>query len=432
MLLRFTVENFASIRSEQELSMVALDLRDDIALLDIPLRSEKALPAVSIYGPNASGKSNLLAAIEFMSNAVVRSHQKWDPKGGVPRRPFLLDHASRNKPTRLIVEFVVKGVRYEYGFSCDSEEILEEWLHSFPHGKSRKLFTRNKEGGVTFGSTITSRRTLELIKELVRPNSLFLSTAAANNAFEVRDVYDWFAVKLRIATDANRARWEQFTLHVASEHQKEQTLNFLKHADFAIADVRAKERELDDEFASRLASVMRALDVDFNKEKFSLPPDIEIIHDTPNGLMPLPLEVESSGTKTWLALAGVVVQALKRGHTLVVDELDARLHPVMAAALVQLFQDPTSNKNGAQLLFNTHDVTLLGPIGLTRMRRDQVWFAERDKDLSTHIFPLTEYRIRDGLDNVERGYLNGRYGALPFIDDKFASVALGGGGEDDE
>jgi len=132
------------------------------------------------------------------------------------------------------------------------------------------------------------------------------------------------------------------------------------------------------------------------------------------------LRLESSGTQTWLQLLGPALSTLRGRRVLVVDELDARLHPILVGHLIKLFQDPRTNRHGSQLIFNTHNVSLLGPGALCRLRRDQVWFTERNEEWSTLLYPLTEYRIRDGLDNVEKGYIRGRYGAIPNIDELLA------------
>ena len=154
----------------------------------------------------------------------------------------------------------------------------------------------------------------------------------------------------------------------------------------------------------------------------SLPPNIFLMHGSEDGQTPLPVEVESSGTRTWLEMIGPILTTLRDGRLLVVDELDARLHPILAGHIIKLFQDPRSNPRGAQLVFNSHDVTPLGPNAPVRLRRDEIWFTEKDSTTgATSLFPLTEYgRIRDGVDNVERSYLRGRYGAVPFIDESLA------------
>ena len=175
----------------------------------------------------------------------------------------------------------------------------------------------------------------------------------------------------------------------------------------------------------RIAALLRIVNPDddqIDPAAISLPPNIFLMHGSEDGQTPLPVEVESSGTRTWLEMIGPILTTLRDGRLLVVDELDARLHPILAGHIIKLFQDPRSNPRGAQLVFNSHDVTPLGPNAPVRLRRDEIWFTEKDSTTgATSLFPLTEYgRIRDGVDNVERSYLRGRYGAVPFIDESLA------------
>ncbi len=164
---------------------------------------------------------------------------------------------------------------------------------------------------------------------------------------------------------------------------------------------------------------------DFDDSAFFIP-RVELAHAVGDRRFVLPMESESSGTITWLGMVGPIVKALRDGDTLVVDELNARLHPHLAGHLIRLFQDPDKNRHGAQLIFNSHDPTVLGSYGPVRLHRDQVWFTEKSEAGATRLFPLTEYRIRDGIDNVERQYLLGRYGALPFVDEMYLESVLEG------
>lgn len=426
MLLRFTLANYLSVRDEQELTLIALDDSPDISLIPIPNAKEKALPAVGIYGPNASGKSNILRAIGFVAQAVRNSHQHWQPEHGIPRTPFLLDTASRYRPTRFVVEFVAEGVRYEYGFTCTDEHFEEEWLSSFPQRRERKLFHR-QGGVVSFGSSLKERRKLEIVAELARPNSLFLSTATANNLDQFRPVAQWFATRLRGTWINFELLSPEFTVkRYNTTEDRQRILDFLRYADLNVVGINTNKMNIPADEMRTLKAIAEVVGIEF--DEVNIPPQIDLLHRTADGDFALPLATESNGTRSWLSLAGGVVQTLGSGGTLVVDELDANLHPTVAAALVDLFQNPETNTTGAQIIFNTHDVTLLGPVGFARLHRDQVWFTERGDDQATRLFPLTEYRVRDGLDNVERKYLNGRFGALPLIHDHITHAFVGAEG----
>jgi hypothetical protein len=418
-LLRFRVANYASIRDEAELSAVAVADHEDIAVRRVADADVRALPAVAIYGPNASGKSNVLAALEFMRGAVLDSHQDWRPGGIIDRRPFKLDAASRQRPTTLVVNFTCDDVHYEYGFSVDDRTVTEEWLYSFPKKRTRVLFERGPDMDIKFGPTLTGLR--QNIAKLTRPNSLYLSAAAANNHEQLTPIYEWFAYEI-FPLRAGVRPIDSYTIREWKDHDQPGQAalrDLLRYADTGVVDLEIEDRELTDSMAEKVRQIFRVIDLDIpdGTPTPSPPPSVSFVHRAESGLARLAIEEESSGTLAWLLLIGPVQSVIRHGGLLLVDELDAYLHPLLTAHLVSLFQDPVTNTNGAQILFNTHDVSLLGPSVPGRLRRDQVWFTEKDDTGVTKLTPLSEYRVRDGLENVEKRYLSGRYGAIPFLDD---------------
>lgn len=418
MLLRFRVSNFLSIRDEQELSLIALDAHPDLAMAPVPRSRHSVLPVAAIFGANASGKSNVVHALDFMREAVLESHQRWKPGAGVPRKSFLFDDAGRTRSSTFAVDIAVEGVRYEYGFAVDDHRVTEEWLHSFPEGKPRRLFEREADQPIHFGPSLKGRRAL--VADVVRPNSLFLSAAAANNHAQLAPLYRWFRSGCRLVTESDAPGRLEHTLHELEERDRDRLLALLEYADFGVSDIQVEQRQMPAEQAEKFVAWLETVDPahadNLDPKQLSMPPDVRLVHH-PGGAA-LPLRSESSGTRTWLELLGPVTSTLREGACLVVDELDARLHPELAGQLVGLFQDPSTNPNGAQLVFNTHDATLLKKTSAARLHRDQVWFTEKDQDSATRLFPLTEYRVRDTLDDVEGRYLKGRYGALPFFDEE--------------
>lgn len=418
MLLRFTVANFASVRDEQELSAIAADRHDDIAVRAVPRTQHHVLPALGIFGPNASGKSNIVDALAFARSAVVNSHQRWRPNDPIPRRPFQLDPVREKEPSEFGIEFVAEGIRYQYGFVCDSEEFHEEWLYGYPEGRQRRLFERKRGTSIRFGQGLQGER--KLIERLLRPNSLYLSAAAANGHAQLLPVYDWFAKHLRVAVEGNAHSRLQETRHLLEEHDAQAVLHLLRYADLGVGNVRFSDRKLQPEHAAKLADLLSVIEGEkISPSEISMGVDVEVTHLVGDREFELPMELESSGTQTWLALAGPVINALATGDVLVVDELDARLHHHLASQLVRLFQEPETNPNGAQLVFNSHDHSLLGH-DTARLRRDQVWFTEKE-DGATRCFPLTDYKVRS-VENVEKRYLSGRYGAVPFFDEELLSA----------
>jgi hypothetical protein len=429
MLLRFTVENHASLRDRQELSLIALDEHSDLAVRQIPGLNDQTLPVAGIFGANASGKSNVVDAIAFVVHAVRTSHQRWLPDTRIPRRPFLLDEESRRIPSEYSMDVLIDGTRYQYGFSCDNKIFLKEWLVAFPEGHSRVLFRRTHGSPIKYGSHLGGPK--KSIERLVRDNSLYLSAAAANDHEELATVYRWFHHCCRIALDKNYDDRLRETLHLYKQDDyRDSLLDLLNYADLGISDIHVESHPLTDEIRRHAIAFVKSLepDLDYVPDTVELEPRIELMHRLKGRSAALPLEWESSGTKTWLSMVGPVLSTLRAGRVLVIDEVDARIHPLLAGHLVKLFQDPETNANGAQLIFNGHDAGLLGQNVPARLRRDQVWLTEKSsQDGSTKLYPLTRYEVKEGHEDIERSYLRGRYGGIPFIDEALLGDLLGDG-----
>jgi AAA15 family ATPase/GTPase len=388
MLLRFRFSNVRSFRTEQELSLIAGPFTDAPESVRHPdAVPEGVLPVAAIYGANASGKTNVLRAIVFLSEAVRLSHREWKPDGPIPREPFLSDEESRRSPSEFEVDFLMNGIRYRYGFRVDSAVVLEEWLYAYPLGKKQTWFHRKQGKPILFGARMPGEN--RTIESLARKNSLFLSAAAQNNHEALLPVYEWIAIWPNVIGD--RAQYWTFTAALCTlpEYLAE-VASLVSAADLGISGVKAQKDQWQIHLLHRLGD---------REAQFST-------------------EQESHGTMAYLSLLGPVVTALKRGMPLFVDELDGSLHPLLSIQLIRLFDNPATNPKGAQLIFNTHDTNLLSS-GV--LRRDQIWFTEMKDDGSSHLFPLSDFKPRR-TENLENGYLQGRYGAIPFINpDAFLS-----------
>ncbi|MFJ3701484.1 MULTISPECIES: ATP/GTP-binding protein [Streptomyces] len=438
MLLRFQVANHASLLDEQELSLIAADRHDTRAEVSAPGGELRAVPVLAMYGTNASGKSNVVDAIAWMRTAVLSSFRRWDPDGGVPRRPFALGGKGAEQPSSFAVDFVLEGVRHQFGFSVDDTRVTEEWLYYYPEGRQRRLYERDAADVVTFGRWLTGRR--KVIAELLRPNSLYLSVAAAQGHDQLHRVFQWFSSGLRVATDHNFSqrldRTVQLCLAGLGGSEPSPVMTLLRFADLGVSGLEIAE--WDDtvlEGQKRISRVLQEALGDKAKVEVNSKQRVRVEHRTAEGTFALDLAQESSGTRTWIGLVGPVVTTLAEGGTLCVDELDARLHPYLVDALVGMFQSPETNTAGAQLVFTTHEAALLGRNVRTELFRDQVWFTEKDPGaLTTRLFPMTEFSVRDSVDNLERRYLGGRFGAVPHLEDELlrdtaAALRLGGGSE---
>jgi hypothetical protein len=395
-LIRFRVQNHRSIRDEQELSLVAAPLSEHPESL---VRAERydidLLRVAAIYGANASGKSTVFDALSFMRNAVVESQRRWDPDGGVPREPFALSREAQDDPSLFAVDLLIDDVRYEYGFVADSRRVLEEWLHAYPRGKKQEWFTRDADREQEFSFSRLFSGENRSISSLTRPNSLFLSAAAQNNHERLAPLFEWFSRRLEVANDRSWRKMYQHTANLCFDEPASRAaiLSMLESADLGITGLEVS--------------------LDPGMSYFDVPLDVRFRHRSAvsgDGIV-LPFHHESEGTRTLFVLSGLIVDALARGGVLLVDELDRSLHPHLAMKIVSIFNDPQANPNGAQLLFNTHDTNLLDR---DYLRRDQIWFTEKGDDGATRLFPLTDFRARK-YENLERGYLQGRYGAVPSV-----------------
>nr|MCY4305808.1 ATP-binding protein [Aestuariivita sp.] len=412
MLLRFAVENHRSIYERQELLFAASALKDfKDGLIDCKVVDSKAIvPAVVIYGANASGKTNFINALLRMSLMILWSQTKGEPTGGVPRRPYLLDPDCSEKPSCFEIDFVLNDIRYHYGFEATNEAFTSEWLYEIPKAHRRKLYER-KEQDFDFGRELKGQN--QTIAKLTRSNSLFLSAAAQNGHELLSRLYKYF----QDIVFFNEISISGFK---ASSSVKEagvdnRIINFLELINTGVIGYQKKEMKVPEE--SRISK--RELNALFEKFsegaiKFNSNDDeenieIELAHRGKGGkVVHFDLNAESAGTKRLLIILSQVFKAIDKGLPIIIDEIDSSLHTYASEAILKLFCSSINN-NGAQLIATTHDTNLMqSPI----LRRDQLWFAEKNTEGATKIYPLTDIQTRKR-DNIERGYLQGRYGAVP-------------------
>ena len=412
MLLRFGVSNHLSIRDFQELSFVASSLKDPgeglIACAAAP--GGFVVPAVAIYGANASGKSNFVDALGTMRGMVLGSQTQWKPDGGVPRRPFALDPDYAESPSRFEIDFTVDGVRHHYGFKASDTAFESEWLYDFPKSYRRRLFERNG-GEFRFGRALKGKNAA--IARLTRPNSLYLSAAAQNGHELLSGIFNYFD-SIHDVRDVKVESWVA-SIRYAKSDPDPRIIDFLREMDTGVMDFRREDVDIP-EGEGKIKDLFLDMIKRYGKDRsdvfdwLSKPTALEFAHRSRDGeLVHFPLGWESAGTRRLLVALGPSFQALDKGNLLFIDELDASLHTRAAEAVLNLFCSPTDNPKGAQVIATTHDTNLLNAPAL---RRDQVWFVEKDSGGATRLYPLTDIRTRKG-DNVERGYLQGRYGAAP-------------------
>lgn len=422
MLLRFAVSNHLSIKDTQELSFIKSALKGpEDGLLSTPaLPKDKVLPAAIIYGPNASGKSNLLDALVFMPRAVLLSQRQWAPDAGVPRKPFLLSTGCASKPSRFEMDFVIDGVRHSYGFACTSSEFTEEWLYEAPAGRQRMIFERigPLPEHLKFGASFAGQK--QAIAQLMRPNSLFLSAAFQNNHSLAKTVVSEIQ-KIR-ARNSLRTDPSMLSALLKDDDLDARILSFLAEIGTGISNCRQIESVRSEEDARTIGAMMEAMWASMSKKPtdeerksfldgLGVDVNVEFAHKSDDGSeVFFEAARESAGTRRLIPLLQEVMLALDQGNICVIDEIDASLHTQVCDAIVALFTNGETNPKGAQIIATTHDTNLLNAPNL---RRDELWLVEKSLGGASEFYSLADVKVRD-TGNYERGYLQGRYGAIPF------------------
>lgn len=409
MLIQFSVENFMSIKEKVIFSMLASSDKE-IQENTIKGIKENYLKSAVIYGANASGKSNLFKAINCIIQ-MMRMSNNMQPGMELPIVPFKFDKEFQGKPSSFELIMIIENIKYVYGFVADYERIYEEYLYYYPNGKETEIFERVEVNKYHYTTTENSLK--DLISKNIE-NKFFLATATTWNYKKTKPVYDFITNGINVFFDYEPLKPVAFSQYQndSTGELKEFSLDILKEAGINISGFNINEIELSDKQLMAFPPEVRNL----------LPKGTKSFHvitshniTDKNGKIQrydLNLEDESLGTQNMFILNPFLLHVLKNGQMLVVDELDKSLHPSLVKYIVKIFNSEKYNKNGAQLIFNTHDTNLLN---LNIFRRDQVWFTEKDYEVgATDLYPLDDFPVRK-TENIEKGYLNGKYGAIPFV-----------------
>lgn len=400
MLRSFRVANHKSIRAEQEMLLVPSYEKD-----------RPVVQVAAVYGGNASGKSNLIDALRWMRSAVRLSVRQWEAEGGVPRSPFRLDLAALGEPSSYSVDLLLDGVQYLYGFAVDDTQVTEEWLYAY-HPTRRKTVLFERGGNdVTLGDSIPERKSRsKVLSSSLRPNALLLSLAMQlGGQQEFAPVHRWFERGVLMSRhDPNTLRRHLPQRIEAALGRDAGLLSLAQVADLDIRDIQVEQvmEEPSVPIHNEVVQVrMRAVRLRSRRE---------LVFLQGSEHTPMSIDDQSDGTLAYLNLVAQAIEALARGAFLVVDEIDMSLHPRLTARLIELFRDARANPHQAQLLFTTHDVSLLGTsFGEEILRRDEIWFVEK-REGATTLYPLTDFHPRQE-ENRERRYLGGSYGAVPAV-----------------
>jgi uncharacterized protein len=397
MLLSFRFANHRSFRDEQQLNLLPV-YEDASAEAESSL---VAVPVVGIFGANASGKSNVISAFEYMSSMAGQSDRESEPGRGPRRQPFRLDPQTGEQPSSYVADLMIDGIRHTYGFTLDDTQITEEWLYIYPLRRKRVVFER---AGQDFDwGEESGRSSVRKLADIVAPPALFLSVSARfdphDDAEEGRDstseslhrVFSYLWQKVSRDQPITRGKQMAYMGWLRDPERQSAITQLLRSADVGLQNV----------FTDLAHHTANAVEVQF-------------LHRGAVDDVVFGINDESSGTLRLLELAAGAIPILNTGGLFTVDEIDASLHPLLSAALIRLFQSSDVNRHGAQLLFTTHDATLLGSIdGEDVLHRDQVWFTSKGDDGASELFPLSEFKPRRQGENRQKRYLNGSYGAIP-------------------
>ena len=417
MLIEFSVTNYRSFLTPQSLTLTAntaTELQEENTFVSIVSNLPRLLRSAVVYGPNAAGKSNLVQAIAFMKKFVLSSAKESQEGEKIDATPFLFNRQSSRNSSEFEVLFIQNGIHYQYGFAVNPQKVTGEWLFAYPEGRAQKWFERNYDSETQkdiwyFGPKFIGRR--KVWQEATRSNALFLSTAIQLNNEQLKPVFNWFDHNLVVLAQGANIGHGFSTNECEEEKNKKKIFKFMNAADLSITDISLEKKEfsMDDLPPDMPQSIKEEIGRDLKGKKLTR---VFFMHPSSDNGEDVPLELneESAGTRKLFALAGPWLDVLDNGFVLFVDELDTSLHPIMVRFLLNLFHSPETNRDNAQLVFTTHDTTVLDQI---LMRRDQVWFVEKDAENATCLYPLSDYKPRKG-EALQKGYLYGRYGALPF------------------
>lgn len=405
MLVEFIVENFRSIKEEVVLSMLASSDKSlpDNLLHASCLGEDKLLSSSVIYGANASGKTNVIYALNILYGMVIRSHgnQHGDP---LPYDPFRLDPSYALKPTEFAITFINNNIKYNLYLKYNKERIIEESLYHYPKKRAALIYRRRFGEPYKFIKDVKRQREIE---ENTPDNVLYMSRATQMEYKPVKNAFEWFFDKVFSVGPTGRLSFQSITFDMIRENEeiKKEILPFFKWADPGIEDIQFKDGKIPlDNIPFNDFQDFKVEDNGFKYLK------VQTFHKN----VAFNFDDESDGTKQFIHLIGVWLGSLETGQLLIIDELDIHLHEMICIKLMQMFQDPKFNKNGSQVIFTTHNTNLLNQ---DLFRRDQIWFTEKNPTThATDLYSLAIYRPRKD-KNIQRGYLSGRYGAIPFIDD---------------
>ncbi len=420
MLIQFTVDNFRSIKDSVTLSLVSGANNN---MNTFSAKAHSLLSSAVIYGANASGKSNVLKAFAFMKSMVQNSKKVFQSTDTLSHEPFRLSTETESASSSFEVVFLTsisgKQLKFRYGFEADDTNIYSEWLFADEKGKESKLFFREVEKKEFYVNPDKFKEGGKGLKDKVLPNSLFLWKCDQDGGEISGAILEWFK-GVNILNGMMPSGYMAYTLHQMSRADfRSEIIKLVSVADLGIQDVLIEENEIPSVEMERIAFPKEILEQIRSAKSPLMEVGVKALHnkydenDKIVGTEKFDLENdESEGTKKYFSLSAPFIDTLKNGKILLVDELDASLHPMLTISLISMFNNPKINTKNAQLIFATHDTNLLNQ---KLFHKSQIWFTEKDVSGSTRLNSLVEYKNVRATDNIEKHYIQGKYGAIPYI-----------------
>lgn len=414
MLINFSFGNYCSFRDTKSLQMEAGQIKEHSDSV-IERDGFRLLPVAVLYGANSSGKTNVIKAFGTFKR-VLNNNVRLNPDESIAYEPFLLDEKSAEAPTTFEIQLLLEDTVYRYGFEYTRKTIEGEWLFErkiAPGAKEHYLFRREKQD---FSISTTYFPEGKGKESATTENRLFLSLVAQLNGQTSQKLIK--NVKCcNVISGLDEDGYGHVTLKMLEEHLKgrDDAVNLFKKLDLGFTNIEVREREVPEEITEQLSVFPFMVQEPVGDYKVMEVVTTHHVYGADGAVIGQTTfranDKESNGTNKIIKLSGPIFKTLMGGNVLFVDELDAKLHPMLTRAIVRLFMDKETNPHGAQLVFTTHDTHLLDT---KYLRRDQIWFTEKDATEASDLYSLLDFKVRNDRD-IENDYINGRYGAIPFI-----------------
>ena len=417
MLLQFSVNNYRSIKETITFSMLS-SLKNENSF---KIKKYNLLNSAVIYGANASGKSNLLRAMAFMGRIVLNKTKVIQSTDTLPHDPFRLNSSTQDASSTFEIVFFIDEIKYRYGFELDDTTVYAEWLYADEKGKEAKLFYRDseddeyvnpkfKEGYIFFDNSKSKIR--------VSSNQLFIWKCDQDGGEISKSILKWFS-RFNLIDGLDHGGYISYTMKKMEDLTfKNEMINLVKTADIGIENITMEEEDVPLDMIEKMGlpidlkeeilkdGGLKSVSINTYHKKFD-----ENNNEIGNEIFELDDE-ESLGTRKFFKMSAPILNTLQEGKILIIDELDASLHPMLTKHLIKLFSNKDINTKNAQLIFATHDTNLLKP---QIFKRDQIWFTEKDKYGSTTLYSILEIKGVRANDDFEKQYIQGKYGAVPYL-----------------